>query len=84
MEISPLIPFFCDADTLPSFSSEVTDPKYIVALDVRRGASENKELGGARMLAMKDKHGRKFSCLIPAINATDGEETTGDADSLVR
>lgn len=55
-----------------------------MALDVRQGASENKELGEVRMLAMKDKHGRKFSCLIPAINATDGEETTGDADSLVR
>ncbi len=72
-----------DADTLPSYSSEATDPQYVVALDVGRGGSERPAPGWARVLAMKDKHGRKFSCRIPEVDSTDGDDT-GDAESLVR
>jgi len=39
---------------------------------------------GGRLMAMKDKNGRHFSCLIPDIKFDDEEEMKGAAKSLVR
>ncbi len=74
---------FCCADTLPSFSTEVTDPKYVVALDITRAVSKDEQTDGGKLLGMKDKHGRKFNCQIPKISSTD-DQASGNADSLVR
>ncbi|CAL8464823.1 g4358 [Coccomyxa elongata] len=69
------------ADTLPSFSTEMTDPKYVVALDITRAVSKYEQSGGGKLLGMKDKHGRKFNCQIPNISSTD-DQASGNADSL--
>ncbi|BDA50418.1 probable protein OS-9 at N-terminal half [Coccomyxa sp. Obi] len=69
------------ADTLPSFSTEVTDPKFVVALDVSRAASQDEQPAAGKLLGMKDKRGRKFNCQIPDISSTD-DQATGNAGSL--
>lgn len=61
----------------------MTDPKYVVALDISQAASDDEQLGGGKILGMKDKHGRKFNCQIP-INTSPDDEATGNGDSLVR
>lgn len=66
------------ADTLPSFSTEATDPKYIVAVDTHGAAPEEIAAGG-RSLLMRDSRGRQFLCRLPE-NVTQAEE----ADGLVR
>lgn len=64
-----------NADTLPSFSTEVTDPKYIVAVDMRGPATEEgSESGSATKLSMRDSSGRLFTCLLP-------ENVTGSDDA---
>ena len=60
----------------------MTDPKYVVALDISRATSEDEQSGGGKLLGMKDKHGRKFNCQIPDLSSTD-HQASGNADSLV-
>ena len=65
------------ADTLPNFSDEVNEPKYILAVDVDGEASEAPASGdGSFQLVMTNMEGRRFACDIPQ-NGSAGRRDAG-------
>ena len=67
----------CLADTLPSFSTETLDPKFIVAVDMHGNAEE--DAAKAKSMLMRDSSGRQFVCRLP-----DNVTGTADVNGLVR